>query len=237
MAAFSLIAAERDRRTSGQGREIRLPLADFAATSLANMGMLAEVMFSGEDRPRIGNAIFGAFGRDFTSRDGKSVMIVSITGRQWGGLLSVLGVTDAVSALEAELGVSFASDEGLRFTHQDRLFPIIEAGMSRQDLDQLAPAFDAAGVCWGPYQTLREAVSGDARLFTANPVFSPVTHPSGETYPTPGAAATITPDVRGPATPAPLLGQHTEEVLSGVLGLPSTEIARLFDAGVAAPAG
>ena len=237
MAAFSLIAAERDRRTSGQGREIRLPLADFAATSLANMGMLAEVMFSGEDRPRIGNAIFGAFGRDFTSRDGKSVMIVSITGRQWGGLLSVLGVTDAVSALEAELGVSFASDEGLRFTHQDRLFPIIEAGMSRQDLDQLAPAFDAAGVCWGPYQTLREAVTGDARLFTANPVFSPVTHPSGETYPTPGAAATITPDVRGPATPAPLLGQHTEEVLSGVLGLPSTEIARLFDAGVAAPAG
>jgi 2-methylfumaryl-CoA isomerase len=236
LAAFSLIAAERDRRTSGQGREIRLPLADVAASSLAHMGQLAEVMFSGHDRPKLGNSIFGAFGRDFATRDGKRVMIAAITPRQWLGLCSTLGVTEQVTALEAEIGVSLTADEGLRFTHQDRLFPIIEGGMARQDLAALAPEFDKVGVCWGPYQTLREAVTTDARLFTANPMFSPVTHPSGETYPTPGAAATMQPDQRAPATAAPKLGQHTEEVLSGVLGLPSAEISRLFDAGVAAPA-
>ena len=107
--------------------------------------------------------------------------------------------------------------------------------MALQDLATLAPAFDAVGVCWGPYQTLREAVTTDSRLFTANPIFSAVTHPSGETYPTPGSAATLSPDQRIAATPAPRLGQHTEEVLAGLLGLPSLEIARLFDAGLAAP--
>jgi len=33
-------------------------------------------------------------------------------------------------------------------------------------------------------------------------------------------------------TPAPLLGQHTEEVLSARLGLTGADIARLRDAGV-----
>jgi crotonobetainyl-CoA:carnitine CoA-transferase CaiB-like acyl-CoA transferase len=36
--------------------------------------------------------------------------------------------------------------------------------------------------------------------------------------------------------PAPVLGQHTEEVLTGLLGLSAEEIARLREAGVIAVA-
>jgi 2-methylfumaryl-CoA isomerase len=39
---------------------------------------------------------------------------------------------------------------------------------------------------------------------------------------------------REPTLPAPRLGQHTDQVLSQVLGLPDGEIARLHDAGIAA---
>jgi 2-methylfumaryl-CoA isomerase len=35
---------------------------------------------------------------------------------------------------------------------------------------------------------------------------------------------------------APRLGEHTEEVLAGVLGLPAAEIGRLRDAGLVAGA-
>ncbi len=38
-----------------------------------------------------------------------------------------------VAAIEAELGVSFARDEGLRFVHRARLLPLFDAAFARQD--------------------------------------------------------------------------------------------------------
>ncbi|MDB5451220.1 MAG: L-carnitine dehydratase/bile acid-inducible protein [Phenylobacterium sp.] len=232
-AAFTLVSALMARRATGQGREIRIPLSDMAASTLANMGMTAEAMLSGHQRPRMGNDLYGAFGRDFVSRDGRRIMLVAITPRQWKGILGVLGIADAVVALESELGVSFAADEGLRFAHRDRLFPLFEQAFAAKDLAELAPSFEAEGVCWGPYQPLEQALH-DPRLFAGNPVFSDLTHPSGERYPAPGFAATIPQDPRAPARPAPRLGQHTDEVLAELLGMSSAEIAVLHDAGVVA---
>jgi 2-methylfumaryl-CoA isomerase len=121
--AFALTSALIARRMDGKGREIRVPLSDMAATSLAHLGLVGDVIGGAPDRPKLGNALYGAFGRDFTTRDGKRIMMVAITGRQWKAIMGSLGITEAVAALEAELGVSFADDEGLRFDHRDRLFP------------------------------------------------------------------------------------------------------------------
>jgi 2-methylfumaryl-CoA isomerase len=85
-AAFALLAAERQRRESGRGREIRLALSDLAAATLGNLGQVAEVIATGQDRPRGGNDLYGAFGRDFTCAGGERLMIVAITPRQWSGL-------------------------------------------------------------------------------------------------------------------------------------------------------
>jgi 2-methylfumaryl-CoA isomerase len=74
----------------------------------------------------------------------------------------------------------------------------------------------------------------DPRLYAGNPLFSDLGHPSGESYPAPGFAATLPQDERAPARPAPRLGEHTDEVLSRVLGMSSREIAALRDAGVVA---
>ena len=41
-------------------------------------------------------------------------------------------------------------------------------------------------------------------------------------------------DALGDAATAPVLGQHTDEVLAGWLGLSAREIGRLHDAGVVA---
>ena len=67
-------------------------------------------------------------------------------------------------------------------------------------------------------------------------MFEEIRHPSGLSYPAPGAMATIPQDARGAVRPAPRLGQHTDEVLAEVLGLSGDEIARLHDAGVVAGA-
>jgi 2-methylfumaryl-CoA isomerase len=231
--AFTLVAAVLARTRGGGGREIRAPLSDIGAATMANLGFTAETLASGHQRPRMGNDIFGAFGRDFTTRDGQTLMLLAITPKQWSKALEVLGLADEVAALEGELGVAFATDEGLRFTHRARLYPLFERAFARRTAADLAPAFDAGGVTWGAYQPL-EAALDDPRLYKDNPVFEEVRHPSGLSYPAPGAMATIPQDARGEVRPAPRLGQHTDEILADVLGLSANEIGRLHDAGVVA---
>jgi len=234
--AFGLVSALLARMRTGEGREIRAPLSDIGAATMANLGFTAEAMLTGHQRPRMGNDIFGAFGRDFTTRDGQTLMLLAITPKQWSKALEALGIAGEVGALEAELGVSFTVDEGLRFTHRARLYPLFERAFAARTAAELAPAFDAGGVTWGAYQPL-EAALDDPRLFKGNPVFQEVRHPSGLSYPAPGAMASIPQDARGAVRPAPRLGQHTDEILAEVLGMGEAEIARLHDAGVVAGAG
>jgi 2-methylfumaryl-CoA isomerase len=202
--------------------------------TLGNLGQIAEVFIGGNDRPRTDNDLFGAFGRDFVTRDGRRLMIVAITAKQWKGLLRALDIQEQISNLEAELGLSFATDEGVRFEHRDRLNPIVSAAVARRDFGELTSAFDAAGVCWGPYRTLKAALDQDERLSPLNPVFSEVQHPSGHRYLTPGYAGTMTGHSRQTPACAPQLGEHTEQVLAEVLRLTDGEIADLHDRRIVA---
>ena len=231
--AFSLISALLARMRGQGGREIRAPLSDIGAATMANLGFTAETLQTGRQRPRMGNDIFGAFGRDFTTRDGQKLMLLAITPKQWSKALETLGIVAEVGGVEAELGVSFALDEGLRFTHRARLYPLFERAFAARTAAELTPAFDAGGVTWGAYQTL-EAALEDPRLFKANPMFQDIAHPSGLTYAAPGAMASIPQDVRGDVRPAPRLGQHTDEVLAQVLKMSGAEIGKLHDAAIIA---
>lgn len=228
-AAVTLLAAERARRIDGQGREVRVALSDVAFSMLGHLGQIGEAVVSGEDRPRLGNALYGAFGRDFATADGRYMMICAITRKQWTSLLEALELQAPVAALEAELGVSFADDEGLRFIHRDRLFPLVESCTRRLSYEQCSERFDRTGVCWGPYRTVREALAQDPRLSEANPMFAMATHPSGHRYLTPGFPAAIEGVERRAAGGGPRLGEHTDQVLADVLGLSGAQIGALHD--------
>lgn len=236
LAALSLLASERRRTETGEGEEVRVPLSDVAISALGNLGQIAEVVTGGRDRPRVGNDLFGAFGRDFVTADGRPVMVVAITARQWSGLVNALGIAGAIAAVEAARSVSFARDEGIRFEHRDAINPIVEKAVAGLPFAALKSAFDANDVCWAPYRTLRQAVAEDRPLVADNPLFSHVRHPSGQSYPTPGYAATMTGMPRADAVAAPALGANTEEVLAEVLGCAAGEIAALHDRGIVASA-
>lgn len=232
-AAFAMLAAERHRTRTGQGQEVTVPLSDIALASLGHMGQVAEVLHGG-DRPRVGNALFGAFGRDFLTADGERVMVVAITPRQWSGLLEALQVQAAVAGVEAAAQVAFARDEGARYTHREALFPIFERAIGALSLAALKSRFDAGGVCWAAYRTLSDALANDPRLSLDRTMFTLLDHPSGHRYPAPGAAATFDAAVRGAARRAPHLGEHTDQVLAELLSLSPTQIGALHDAGIVA---
>lgn len=229
-AAFAMLAAIRNRDQTGKGSEVRVPLSDVAIGTVANLGGIAEVLYSGENRPRMGNAVYGLFGRDFVTADGVRTMIVVVTPRQWANLIAALKLEDAIAAIEAERGVSFAKDDGLRFTHRDALYPLFGAAIAARPHADLAVAFDAVGIVHSAYRTMLDAVN-DPALVANNPVFGAAANPSGFDYPAAGSFATVPQMERLAPQSAPTNGGNSEEILSERLGLSSGQIAALIDAG------
>ena len=233
-AAFALVAAERRRALDGDGGEIRVPLGNVAMATIGHLGQIAEVAASEHDRQRYGNDVFGTFGRDFPTRDGRRVIILAITRPQWRDLVAALGIGEAVAALEAELGIDLASDDGLRFTHRDRLNPLVAGRVEAHALGELERLFAGTRVCWAPYRRLSEAIGEPGLISDQNPLFATVAHPSGHSYLTPGAPAVAPHLERRPPARGPKLGEHTDEVLAKVLGLTQAGIGRLHDQGIVA---
>jgi 2-methylfumaryl-CoA isomerase len=229
-AAFAMLAGIQKRAQTGEGLEVRIPLSDVAIGTVANLGGIAEVLYTGANRPRLGNAVYGLFGRDFVTADGVRTMIVVVTPRQWANLVAALKLESAIAAIEVERGVSFAKDDGLRFNHRDALYPLIEAAIGARTHADLAAAFDAGGIVHSAYRTMLDAAN-DPALVANNPMFGTAENPSGFNYPAAGSFATVPQLDRQAPQPAPRNGANSEEILAERLGLSSGAIAALIDAG------
>jgi 2-methylfumaryl-CoA isomerase len=232
--AFALMAALRHRDATGEGGEVRIPLGDVAIGTVANSGAMAEMLYRGADRQRLGNAIWGAFGRDFRSRDGKRFMVAALTPKQWAGLVEAFDVGEQIAAIESKHATSFATSDHNRFTHREELFALFQSVADKLDYDDLAGRLAAAGTTFERYRTMHEA-SNDPELVTNNPLFGPSPdNPSGLDYPAAGPFANMPGQERAAPRAAPFLGANSEEVLAERLGLASGEIGRLIDAGIVA---
>ncbi|MFN3469715.1 MAG: CoA transferase, partial [Novosphingobium sp.] len=225
----------RHRDATGEGSEVRVPLGDVAIGTAFNAGAAPEMLYRGANRERIGNAIWGAFGRDFRSRDGIRFMIAALTAKQWRATVDAFGLGPDVAALEAELGEDFAASDNARFVHRQRLFALFQSAAERFDYAEMAARLTRAGATFERYRTMHE-MAQDPDLVTNNPLFGPSpANPSGFAYPAPRSFASIAGRTPGDPRPAPYLGEHTEEVLAERLGLSAGQIAALIDRGVVAP--
>jgi len=233
LAATSLLAALRFRDQTGRGQKIDLALADVALATIGNLGFIGERRINQAERTRGGNYLYGAFGRDFVTRDGTRVMVMAISAKMWSGLLAATGLAEAMAAAGLRLGLDL-NQEGARYTARQAIADILEPWIAARSLAEIAGAFDAAGVCWGKYQTLTELIDHDPDVTPDNPIYHLVEQPDIGTYPVPGVPASFGAVARQPARRAPRLGEHTDEILSGVLGLTDGEIAGLHDRGIVA---
>jgi 2-methylfumaryl-CoA isomerase len=233
MIATAMLAALRHRDRQGEGQLVTLALKDVGLAMLGHLGMLAEVQVNDVDRPRYGNHLYGAFGCDFVTKDGGRAMVVGLTDLQWSCLVKATGTAGAIAALAAETGLDLAQ-EGNRFRARDALVAIFAPWFAVRTLDEVRAAFDAARVTWGPYRTVRQAIEQDADLSTANPMFSWLDQPGVGASLAPATPLDFSKVPRLPAAPAPRLGEHTDQILLDVLGLPSAEVGQLHDAGIVA---
>jgi len=231
MAVTALLAAERHRLRTGQGQEVLFSLKDVAAAMLGNLGILGEVAINGTDRPKYGNALYGGYGQDFLCADGRRVMVIGLTERQWRGLLKATATQEAMDALENRLGVCFAQ-EGARFEHRAAITDMLEPFFARHGVADFADSFDRNGVTWSQFRSFAQAVTEDPDLSPENPLIHMVDQPGIGRYPTPSSPFHFSGVPRDAPAPAPDLGADTEEVLADVVGLTDGEIAGLFDTGI-----
>ena len=232
-AATGILAAMRRRRDTGEGEHVTLALSDVGYATVGHLGHIGEAIVNGAERAPIGNDLYGAFGRDFATKDGRRVMIAAITARQWKSLLDAIGGHEAMGHVEAILGVDL-SDEGQRFEARDLIAPVVARWVGDRGYGEVRTAFDEAGVCWGPYQSFLEMVREDPRCSTENPLFEDVDQPGIGRFMMPGSPLEFRRHAREPIRPAPTLGQHTDEILADVLGLGSAKIGELRDKGIVA---
>ena len=225
-AALAVVAAVRRRDQSGAGAQISIALEDVALATAGNLGLLTEPQVNGTERQRLGNAIYGQYGQDFTSRDGVAFMLVTLTKRHFHDLVEVSGTGAAVSALAESLGADF-TDEGERYRYRDVLSALFATWFADHTADEITKALSATSVLFERYRTFAE-VAEDERV-TANPLFSRLRQEGLGDYLAPGMP-TVFDGTHFAGEPAPRLGGDTADLLTGRLKLSAADIERLTSA-------
>ena len=84
-AATGIREAVRRRGETGEGESISLALSDVGYAAVGILGHIGEAMVNRTERAPIGNDLYGVFGRDFATKDGRRVMVLAITARAVSG--------------------------------------------------------------------------------------------------------------------------------------------------------
>lgn len=229
MAALGLVAAERHRSRTGEGQLVKLSLSDVALAMVGNLGYIGESTINGRDRPATGNHLYGAYGSEFTTKDGRYAYVVAITERMWSELVKATGTGEAMTAIASARGVNLDKSEGARFEARKEITAALAPWFAARTLDDVKAAFAGTGVCWGPYQTVTQMLKEDPRATAVNPMLAMVQQPGIGSYLAPGTPLDFGAVPRVAPKIAPTLGQHTDEILSGLLGMSDGQIGRLRD--------
>jgi 2-methylfumaryl-CoA isomerase len=163
-----------------------------------------------QGRPRIGNHLYGGFARDFRTKSGDSVMVVTLTARHYAELARVTGRTGALAAVEQALGADFSQD-GDRYAQREVIAALIAPWFADHTTNEVTEALGGTSVLWERYRTFAELAA--AQETRANPMVGLIDQPgigpilaTGTPLAQPGTPQT-------PA-PAPVLGADTDTVLA-----------------------
>ncbi len=220
-AATAVLAALAHRDRSGRGQHVDLALLDVQVATLANQA--ESFLASGRAPGRLGNAHPSIVPyQAFATRDGHVALAVGNDG-QFARLCDVAGRPEL--ARDPRYATNAARVEN-RAALVAVLAPLLAARASR---DWIA-ALEAAGVPCGPINDVAQVFDDPQVQHRGMRVTAP--HPVAGSVPMVASPIrlSLTPVVHD--VPPPTLGQHTREVLVGLLGMDEAEVVALGEKGV-----
>jgi CoA:oxalate CoA-transferase len=220
-AAVAVLAGVEGRRERGRGEHFDLAMFDVMVEMLAHVGTL--YLNSGIDQQPQGSAHpFITPWQAFRCRDGAYIVVAPREEHFWTMLCEAVGHPELAQRPE------FA-DARSRQAHRDELLPLLEKIFSSKEAGEWLEILQTAGVPSAPVNRM-PAVFEDPnvsvrRMIRSFPVGDGVMRAVGNAIKIAGHAET-------PATPPPVLGGDTEEVLRSLLNYGPQRIAELEEAGV-----
>jgi crotonobetainyl-CoA:carnitine CoA-transferase CaiB-like acyl-CoA transferase len=217
-AATAILAALHRRDLTGEGDFVEVSLLDSAFAALVNVG--ANALLTGEEPLRYGNAHPSIVPyQPFRGTDGWIAVAAAND-----GLYARL--CTAIERPDLAADERYATNEA-RVLNRETLIAELEAVFAGRSTDDWERLLLAAGVPAGKIRGVGEALrTGQARTRR-------VDHPTAGTVELVGPPFELESATLGAATPPPLLGQHTAEVLRD-LGLDDERLALLEERGVIA---
>jgi crotonobetainyl-CoA:carnitine CoA-transferase CaiB-like acyl-CoA transferase len=222
-AAIAILAALRHRDATGDGQSLDVSLFDASLALLVNVA--SSTLIADEAPRRWGNAHPSIVPYQTFPTADMPVMLAVGNDMQFGALAAILDEPGW------SIDPRFATNPA-RVRHREVLVPMIERHLARRPASFWLEAMEGAGIPAGPVRTVPEAlaspeaaqrgmvvdlaIGGDAAMKTLGPV--------PKLFRTPARV--------GP--PPPRLGEHTAEVLRGMLGYDDSRIADLCATGAIA---
>jgi crotonobetainyl-CoA:carnitine CoA-transferase CaiB-like acyl-CoA transferase len=199
-AAIAILAALRERDASGRGQRIEVSLFDTQLSWLANVG--SNVLFTGEDAPRYGNAHASIVPyQAFAAADGRFVLAVA-SEKLWRAACRALDRPDWAEHPDYR-------DNASRVRHRDALCAALAALFSTRPAAHWLGLFARAGVPAAPINSVQQALQGPLAQARARVV---------ELRGVPMVASPLRLS-RTPVAyrlPPPRLGEHSDEVAAHV---------------------
>jgi crotonobetainyl-CoA:carnitine CoA-transferase CaiB-like acyl-CoA transferase len=232
-AAVALMAALEHRDRTREGQLVEVAQIEVGA-SMSAPQVIAESI-SGVAPGRIGNRA-GAYAPQGVYRcadETTSLVAVSVRhDEEWKALLTVMGHPEALA------DAAYNTFPG-RASHHDELDEAIQSWFSEQSCDDVLDALQAAGIPAAKVLTA-DGFNEDPQLVSRS-FYQEVEHPlSGpRLFPRYPMQFSFEAPMGPHRAPAPLLGQHNNQVLGDELGLTEAELRELRDANVVGtvPAG
>jgi formyl-CoA transferase len=220
-AANAIQAALLARAKSGVGQAIDIALLDAQVAWLANVA--SSYLVSGQRPKRFGNAHPTIVPyQTFRARDGFFCLAVG-NDAQWQKLCEVLQRTDL--AEDARFQTNPA-----RVQHRELLIPLLQEVFATGEISFWLREIAKAGIPCGPVQTL-DQVFVDPQVIAREMIWA-LNHPTAGKVRLVGSPLKFSDTPVTPQRHPPLLGEHTDEVLTTVLGYSAEQVAQLREQGV-----
>ncbi len=221
-ATVSILAALRHRDLTGQGQVIDMALLDTQVAMLANLG--ANYLCTGRTPQRMGNAHQNIVPYQvFQASDGHLIVAVG-NDKQFAKFCDILG--EPAWAADPRY-----STNAQRVRHRDDLVPLLAVRIAAKPRQHWLSAMEAAKVPGGAINDLSEVF--DDPQVQARDMVVPMAHPLSDALRLVGSPIKLSATPVAYRLPPPLLGQHTDEILSELGHDPAT-IAAWRAAGVIA---